>query len=152
MKRRIAMIALLVATAAWGILILSTPHLARAESRISRITAAGAYVLGSAVCHQRADRSFQVAGIQLPVCARCVGLYVAAPFGLLLSAAGWTRGVKPIAVKRGLAAAAVPTAATVLLEWVALWQPSGPVRGLAAVPLGAAVAWVVGATLRADLR
>ena len=40
------------------------------------IAAAAVYAAGSLVCHQRPERSFHLAGAQLPVCARCLGLYV----------------------------------------------------------------------------
>ncbi len=34
-----------------------------------------AYAIGSLICHQRPERSFHLAGVQLPVCARCLGVY-----------------------------------------------------------------------------
>jgi len=34
------------------------------------------FAVGSLICHQRPDRSFFVDGHQLPVCARCTGLYL----------------------------------------------------------------------------
>lgn len=36
------------------------------------------YVLGSAVCHQLPERSFFIAGHQLPLCMRCSGTYLGA--------------------------------------------------------------------------
>lgn len=33
------------------------------------------HFIGSAVCHQMAERSFILGGKQLPVCARCTGIY-----------------------------------------------------------------------------
>ena len=39
------------------------------------------------VCHQRPERSFHVAGVQLPVCARCTGLYVSGAAGALAALA-----------------------------------------------------------------
>lgn len=45
-----------------------------------------------AVCHRIPERSFTVAGRQLPLCARCSGLYLGAFAGLLaLTAAGKSR-------------------------------------------------------------
>ena len=39
--------------------------------------------LGGGVCHQLPDRSLQVAGQALPLCARCSGTYLGAVIGLL---------------------------------------------------------------------
>src|SRR5215471_10121519 len=36
------------------------------------------YEAGSLVCHQLSNRSFHAWGAQMPVCARCTGLYVGA--------------------------------------------------------------------------
>jgi uncharacterized membrane protein len=36
----------------------------------------GADYLGYAVCHRLTDRSFSIAGRQLPLCARCTGMYL----------------------------------------------------------------------------
>jgi len=44
-------------------------------------------------------------------------------------------------------AAALPTVATLLFEWSTGSTPSNTVRALAGFPLGAAVAWVIGAAL-----
>ena len=150
--RRVAILALLAATVGWGSLIVLTPHFGRADAGSARVAAAAAYLFGSTVCHQRPDRSFHIAGVRLPVCTRCTGLYLAAPFGLLLAARRRRSETHREAVRLLLMASAVPTLVTVLLEVLRVWQPSGVVRALAAIPLGAAVAWIVGATLRADLR
>ena len=37
--------------------------------------------VSSRICHQRPERSFAIAGIQMPVCARCSGLYVSGALG-----------------------------------------------------------------------
>ena len=36
--------------------------------------------MGSAVCHQMAERSFIFEGMQMPLCARCTGIYIGAFF------------------------------------------------------------------------
>ncbi len=41
-----------------------------------------AFAVGSSVCHQIPSHSFEVAGIQFPLCARCSGLYVGSFIGL----------------------------------------------------------------------
>ncbi len=42
--------------------------------------------LGYAVCHRIDERSFHIDGRQLPVCARCSGMYIGAVLGLLFQA------------------------------------------------------------------
>jgi len=48
----------------------------------------GADYAGYAVCHRISDRSFTIAGRQMPLCARCTGMYlgVALSFGALMLA------------------------------------------------------------------
>jgi uncharacterized membrane protein len=45
---------------------------------LARLFTLAVYGFGSAICHQRADRSFHLLAVQLPVCARCTGLYAGA--------------------------------------------------------------------------
>ena len=106
--------------------------------------------VGSVVCHQRPDRSFHVAGVQLPVCARCAGLYVAGALGALLAWVG-TTGV-PERTRTLLLLAAVPTAATLIGEWARLIDPGNIARAMAALPLGGASGWLFVRMLRAEER
>lgn len=41
---------------------------------------------GSAVCHQFYDHSYQIAGVSLPLCARCTGMYLGALLTLIFHA------------------------------------------------------------------
>ncbi len=41
--------------------------------------------LCSPTCHQKASRSFVIKGYQLPVCARCTGMFLGYIIGLILS-------------------------------------------------------------------
>ena len=79
-------------TLAWLALIVLVPAaLARdAGGRAVTLVSAGAYLMGGVVCHQRSDRSFHPGGVQMPVCARCFGLYLGAGLGVL-AAAGFRR-------------------------------------------------------------
>src|SRR5262249_55221495 len=75
------------------------------------------YRLGSLLCHQRPERSFVLFGAQLPVCARCAGIYAGAAF-TMMAAWAWVR--PPLSVpadRRALLLAAVPAALTLLFEW-----------------------------------
>src|SRR5512140_1621695 len=49
-----------------------------------------------AVCHRIAERSFHIGSLQLPLCARCSGMYLGAVTGLVFqSILGWKRGKIP---------------------------------------------------------
>ena len=69
------------------------------------------------VCHQRPERSFWVFGGSVAVCARCLGIYVGAAFGLLF------RTMRTIALRLLLAAAALNLldAASELAGWHGNW-------------------------------
>ena len=108
------------------------------------VWATAVYVAGSFICHQRADRSFHPWGVKLPVCGRCAGLYAGGLLGLL----GVGCRVRARAVRGLLAAAAFPTAATLVLEVSGVVDPGNPGRAAAAVPLGAAVCWFVAGAIR----
>jgi uncharacterized membrane protein len=117
-----------------------------------------AYVVGSVICHQLPDRSFFIDGRQLPVCARCTGLYLSGVAGILAwlivkSAWRW----RPIAISPRealwiVAGAAVPTAISYVTGVAGVWDGSNLTRALFAVPLGLAAGAVVAAVGTKDLR
>ena len=127
----------------WSTALTAAPYaLSHGATGNALVAATTVYVAGSFICHQRADRSFHPWGVKLPVCGRCAGLYAGALLGLL-GAAGRIRGGPTRAL---LAAAAVPTGATLLLELSGVVDPGNAGRAAAAVPLGATVCcFVVGA-------
>jgi uncharacterized membrane protein len=102
------------------------------------------YMAAGRVCHQQPERSFYSDGAQWPVCARCAGLYLAAPV-----AAAWvlTRRRRMAPMDRpaylAMAVAAVPTVVTLAWEWGGLGTPPNLVRFVSALPLGAAIAWAL---------
>jgi len=52
--------------------------------------------IGYAVCHRIPERSFHIGDYQLPLCARCSGMYLGAVLGLVIqSVTGWKRGKTP---------------------------------------------------------
>lgn len=87
------------------------------------------------VCHQIAERSFDVAGGAQSVCARCAGLYWGGVAGLI-AAAGLVvgRGRRPRPA--WLAWALVPNVIDAALPWVGLPGLSTLPRHLLAWPLG----------------
>jgi uncharacterized membrane protein len=123
--------------AAWAALLLVAPLL-------PTVPAALTYAAASVVCHQWPARSFHLASAQLPVCARCLGIYVGVAVAL------WTAPGAPLSPSRArwtVAIGALPTAATVAAEWLGLWETSNAVRAAAGAPLGAGVGLVVRAAL-----
>ncbi len=104
------------------------------------------YEAAGLICHQRPDRSFRLEGIQLPVCARCFGLYAAGAAGAV-SACMVGRPASGEVLTRGaswvLAIAALPTAVTLALEWTHVLSPGNSARALSALPLGAAAGRLV---------
>jgi uncharacterized membrane protein len=86
----------------------------------------------------------------MPVCARCTGLYLSAAAGGVLAL--FTQGSlsRASTARAVLIVAAIPTAATLIVEWLGVLDPGSVVRFLAALPLGGAAAWVVAAAARSE--
>ena len=130
-----------VLTTGWVALLIATPLLPGWAGAV-------VYGIGSFICHQIPERSFHLAGFQLPVCARCLGIYVGGSAG-----AGfvWVRAISvqpfvpltPVVLRRIAVAAAIPTLMTVALEVAGFWYPSNVTRAVAGFPLGVMVALVV---------
>ena len=133
--------------------LVAGPFQAPGPSVLS-LLALATYAVGSLVCHQRPDRSFQLFAVQMPVCARCVGIYVGAAgaavalafrgFGSLGIVRTPARGAIPFGRMRTvLLASALPMAATMGYELVTGDAPGNWVRAVSGLPVGASVAWVV---------
>jgi uncharacterized membrane protein len=133
-----APIAALLSTA-WLLAILTAPWLPTALS-------ASIYSVGSLVCHQLPERSFHLGGFQLPVCARCVGIYSGAAIGAL-GASVIRLAAIPRRARQIMGLAALPTAITVVLESAGLWPTTNIVRAAAGFPLGLVAALVVTSVL-----
>ena len=152
----------LITTVVWAVSLIAAPHLTTHHSaqRPSLRTAALVYVLGSTVCHQLPARSFHAWGVQVPVCARCVGLYASAPFGAALAlvwGAGMSQRIRFLMtgatrLRAVLVVVALPTLVTWVGEWAGLIEVPGWIRMAAAAPLGVAVSWIAGLTFRGNLR
>jgi uncharacterized membrane protein len=134
--------ALGAAAIAWLAALLIAPFGIASTHRVLTAGAACVYLTGSFVCHQRPERSFHLAGRQLPVCARCTGLYAAAALAAPIALAAAT-SLTASRARRLALVAALPTAVTWSLEYFAGVPFSNLVRFVAALPLGAAAAWLV---------
>ena len=118
--------------AVWAALLVAAPFLPAAAG-------ATLYAFGALICHQIPERSLYLAGVQLPVCARCLGIYGgAALMGLALLAVRphWLVRLDPRAV---LLAGLVPTVVPAPFEWMGVVDTSNLVRLSAGLVLGGSV-------------
>lgn len=138
----------LLATA-WVVLLVATPGLPTAMAAV-------VYAAGSFICHQIPERSFHVGAFQMPVCARCFGLYGGGAAGSVVAAlvAAPREGVLYGKMFRRwsrrtvlTALAALPTFVTFILEWGLGIRIGNETRAVAALPLGFMVAFVVASVL-----
>ena len=138
---------------AWSAALFMAPlALARGPSPTGA-AAAILYTGAARICHQRPERSFHLAGVPLPVCSRCASLYVSGAAGALLAFLVLSRHGRPRMPRHAraiLIVAALPTAATLALEFAGFAYPSSLVRAVSALPLGAAAGWVFIRSLRAE--
>lgn len=141
--------ALTAAAFLWALILVSAPTALR--SPLFATPAAGMYAASARICHQRVERSFHHAGIQLPVCARCTGIYLSAAAGAL---GVWlfARPRRAVSARVALLIAALPTAVTWMLEHVGGVPFSNLTRAVAAIPLGAVAGWLFVGLLRYDSR
>ena len=161
-QRRAGLITVVLIVGLWVAGLVAAPLPGSSDHGLRPLLAAGMYAAGAIVCHQRPDRSFYLAGAQLPVCARCLGLYV----GGLLGAIAWViaagpgtarsdrvqRVLQPTVLRWVVACAALPTVVTVITASFGWWDPANAPRALLAVPLGIAIGGVVCAVASRDLR
>ena len=73
------------ASVAWfGALPLATLASSQpSQSTVVYLFGFAVYLVGGLLCHQRPERSFFLWGSQMPVCARCTGIYVGAAIFVL---------------------------------------------------------------------
>jgi uncharacterized membrane protein len=133
----------------WVLLLLTAPiALSRGALPVGTLAT---YKGASILCHQKAERSFTVANAQMPVCARCFGLYLAGAVGALAAFVSRGRGVPGArAVRLMLAVAAVPMLLSVGLEWVGAIHGSNESRFISALPLGLVAGWLLERTIEGD--
>jgi uncharacterized membrane protein len=140
--------ALVAATVTWAGLLVVTPLLASRPhaSPIASALIVAVYAIGSLVCHQLPERSYHLWTAQMPVCARCAGIYFGAVAGAIagLFRAGTVGApAAPLGPRVILALAATPTLVTLVYEWTTGDMPPHAVRAAAGVPIGFVVAWLV---------
>ena len=110
------------------------------------------YALGSVICHQRPERSFHLWAAQLPVCARCAGIYAGAALGGIAAVArteseqaSGQRGqaLSDRTARIALLLAVLPAIVSLGYEWMTGDTPSNTIRGATGVLIGVAAAWLV---------
>lgn len=111
--------------------LASLPH---AQGLVSALTS-----LYGLQCHQRSDRAFSLLGHELPVCARCTGLYL----GLGLSALVGRPRLRPDLFKVWFLVGGLVLLLDVLTEQVAMRPPSDWFRAAT----GALLSYAVGLVL-----
>jgi uncharacterized membrane protein len=140
------------AAVAWAAVLPAAAYAAAlADGPAARVLAFAVYGFGSAICHQLGERSFHLFGEQLPVCARCTGLYAGGAAAAVAytwlgrsrrAAAGSAEALTRTA-RWLLPLAAVPMAVSLVYEWATGDVPANVSRAGTGVVLGAAVAYVV---------
>ena len=133
-------------TALWAVLIVAATWLAgRAHSGpAASVLILGVYGIGSVICHQLPERSIHLWAAQMPVGARCTGIYVGAVVGAAFALrASASQGLRVARARTILALAAAPTALTLISEWTTGDMPAHAIRAAAGAAIGAAVAWLV---------
>jgi uncharacterized membrane protein len=140
-----------LAAAAWALALTTGPLIADAAPPLG----AALYGVGSLICHQRPERSFHLDAAQLPVCARCLGLYAGGAIGLVT----WTLVVRlrrfewrHRSAVHALLISSVPTAVTVASAWLGLGDPANAWRAAFAMPLGVAGGLLAGAVTTDHLK
>lgn len=105
-----------------------------------------AMALGAATgCHQKPERSFFVAGRQMPLCARCFGAGVGWLLGLLLAAATGLGGPKS-------ALLLVPMAVDGLRQRAGRYESTNPRRFATGLLAGLCCAGLVAGVLKSLLK
>ena len=145
----------------WAALLVVVPF-AASQPHVSAMAAAviaAIYTVGSLVCHQLPERSYRLWGAQMPVCARCAGIYLGAALAALsvrpiralgaraIRASGNSRdSAAGLVLHRSrilLALAVTPTLVTLVYEWSTGDMLSHAIRAAAGIPIGFIVACLV---------
>lgn len=95
--------AFVAAAASWAALLVIAPWAASAPhaSPIASALIVAVYGIGHLVCHQLPERSYRLWTAQMPVCARCAGIYFGGVLGAFMAL-----GVRAAAEARGFRARA----------------------------------------------
>jgi uncharacterized membrane protein len=138
--------AFVAAALVWAALLVAVPFIASRAHATSpgTVLVVAVYGIGSLVCHQLPARSWRLWTAQMPVCARCAGIYGGAAAASVLLLVGRARGsVHTHRARIAVALAALPSLATLVYEWTTGVTPSNALRFAAGIPIGVVVAWLI---------
>ncbi len=134
---------ILVLSSVWFFSIFAVPILSQGNA-VERTTAGLIRLFFAPICHQIPERSFQLSGHSLAVCARCTGLYAGMVVGLLFYPFIKTVGSKNIPSPKGLLFSAIPTVVEWIFSHMNVVESSNWIRSLSSAILGTAVVfWVL---------
>jgi uncharacterized membrane protein len=109
------------------------------------------HLLGFGLCHQMPERSFSFGGVQLPVCARCSGIYIGIIITLImlftLYRGAQRSGLPGIAFYFGAALATVSIGIDGIGSYMGLYHTNNFMRVLTGIMFGAAMGPVIYAIL-----
>jgi uncharacterized membrane protein len=137
----------------WMVTLLAATRVAAGPTvaRWIEAVSAAVYAMGNVICHQRPERSFQLWGAVMPVCARCTGIYLgAAVISLVMPLSTRTAMVQIASAaenRRTLLLAATPALVSLVYEWTTGDTPSNILRAVTGLVLGGGTAVVVWRTL-----
>jgi len=98
--------------------------------------------IGSAVCHQMAERSFIFDGMQMPLCARCTGIYTGVFFAFcFFFLKKRIKNGKPFSMAQTplMAASVLPVGIDGVGSYLGFWESSQFLRILTGSIVGAVI-------------
>src|SRR5437870_2097048 len=144
---RLLRAAFVFAAIVWGVALPMATFLATRPhgGSLAYAPAFVVYGLGSLLCHQRPERSFFLWGVQMPVCARCAGIYLGAAMAAAAFVVGRGRPFRAShsAPRLLLLFGVLPTIVTLIFEWTTGQMPANWIRAASGVPLGAVVSTLI---------
>jgi uncharacterized membrane protein len=130
---------LVLASLVVGVVVLAPVLRAHGEIALSQVI----YAVFHFACHQMPERSFQIEGFPLAICARCTGLYVGGLLGVL--AYPFVRALTHTDApdRMWLILSVVPTTVDFALGFFGIWENTHWSRFLTALLAGAATSFYV---------
>jgi uncharacterized membrane protein len=103
------------------------------------------YTFGDVWCHQKSERSFFINGNQMPVCARCFGIFLGVPIGICFSILSKTKIDKNIHKKFliPLISGYSPLAVDEAGQLAGLWHSTNIIRMLTGISAGLAFGFIL---------
>lgn len=86
---------ILAALIGWDVLFLAAPFLTSSENMSLQICGAAIYFLADPQCHQLPERSIYLNGVPLPVCVRCLFIYLGGTLAFILAVTSIQRYLPP---------------------------------------------------------